>query len=254
MRKKLQNITNKYLAGVITIAGILILWQIMYEIQVVPHFMLPSPVLVLKAFAADFSLLMKHSVVTITEAVIGLGTSVFLGLLLAVLMDSVPIIYKAIYPLIIISQAVPVIAVAPLLVLWFGYGIAPKVLLIVSVCFFPIAVNLFDVFKNVDSDQINLLKSMGGNRVQQFIHIKFPYALPVFFSSLKISITYSVVGAVISEWLGGDQGLGVYMTRVRKSYSFDKMFAVIFLIVTISLVLIVITKIIEKRVLKYKEM
>ena len=199
--------------------------------------MLPSPIDVVRAFILDFPLLMHHSKVTLLEAFFGLGMGVILGFVVAVIMDRFDIIYRAIYPILIITQTIPTVAIAPLLVLWLGYGIAPKVTLIIIVTFFPITIGLLDGFASADPDTIKLLLSMNASRGQIFRHIKLPSSMSHFFAGLRISASYSIVGAVIAEWLGGFSGLGVYMTRVKKSYSFDKMFAVIFLISIISLLL-----------------
>jgi ABC-type nitrate/sulfonate/bicarbonate transport system permease component len=129
------------------------------------------------------------------------------------------------------------VAIAPLLVLWFGYEMTPKIILIVISTFFPVTVGLLDGFRGVDRDAVGLLRSMGAGKWQIFRYLKCPSALPQFFSGLRIAAAYSVVGAVISEWLGGFGGLGVYMTRVKKAFAFDKMFAVIFLISGVSLAL-----------------
>ena len=199
--------------------------------------MLPSPIQVLQAFIKEFPVLMEHSFVTLTEAFWGLVLGILLGFLMAVLMDQFEPVYKAFYPLIVLTQTVPTVAIAPLLVLWFGYEMTPKVILIVITTFFPIAVGLLNGFRSTDSDSINLLRAMGAGRWQIFRYIKLPGAMSQFFAGLRISASYAVVGAVISEWLGGFSGLGVYMTRVKQAFSFDKMFAVIFLISIISLVL-----------------
>lgn len=199
--------------------------------------MLPSPIDVVQAFIVDFPQLMLHAGTTLTEAFLGLLIGIVIGFVFAVLMDHFEGAYKTIYPLIIITQTIPTVAIAPLLVLWLGYEMTPKIVLIIIVTFFPIAVGLLDGFRCADKDAMNLLRAMGAGRVQVFRYIKLPNALPNFFSSLRISAAYSIVGAVISEWLGGFTGLGVYMTRVKKSFSFDKMFAVIFLISIISLLL-----------------
>ncbi|WP_313339715.1 ABC transporter permease [Sedimentibacter sp.] len=236
MKKKFLSIINKSSSFAVIVA-ILILWQILSATGVVPKFMLPSPVDVVMAFIGDFPLLMQHAATTLTEAFLGLIIGTLLGFVIAVIMDHYPIAYKSVYPLMVLTQTVPTVAIAPLLVLWMGYGLLPKVTLIVLTTFFPIAIGLLDGFHTVDSDSISLLKAMGANRLQVFTHIKLPSSLSHFFAGLRISVSYSVVGAVISEWLGGFYGLGVYMTRVRKSYSFDKMFAVIFFISLISLVL-----------------
>lgn len=180
---------------------------------------------------------MQHSGVTLTEAFLGLGLGILLGFVMAVLMDQFEGLYQAFYPIIVLTQTVPTVAIAPLLVLWFGYEMTPKVVLIVITTFFPIAIGLLNGFRSADSDSIHLLRAMGADRWQIFRHIKLPGAMSQFFAGLRISASYAVVGAVISEWLGGFNGLGVYMTRVKQAFAFDKMFAVIFLISIISLLL-----------------
>ncbi len=172
---------------------------------------------------------------------------------MAVLMDQFAGLYKAFYPLIVLTQTVPTVAIAPLLVLWFGYEMMPKVILIVITTFFPIAVGLLNGFKSADKDSINLLRAMGAGRWQIFYHIKFPGALSEFFAGLRISASYAVVGAVISEWLGGFKGLGVYMTRVKQAFSFDKMFAVIFLISIISLLLMKGVDFLQKKCMPWEK-
>ena len=236
MKRKLQSTTGK-IWSCTAIVCILIIWQVVSAIGLMDVFMLPSPIMVAKAFVAEFPILMKHSLVTVAEAFIGLGMGVLLGFMMAVLMDNFEGLYKAFYPLIVLTQTIPTVAIAPLLVLWFGYEMAPKVILIVLTTFFPIAVGLLNGFKSADKDSLNLLRAMGASNGQIFCHVKFPGALSQFFAGLRISTSYAVVGAVISEWLGGFSGLGVYMTRVKQAFSFDKMFAVIFLVSVISLLL-----------------
>ena len=226
----------------------LIIWQCVSMLGLVPSFMLPSPVDVTKAFVKDFPLLLAHTSVTLLETFIGIAV----GFLLAVLMDRYGLLRKALYPLIVLTQTIPTVAIAPLLVLWFGYEMLPKIILIVLVVFFPIAVNLLDGYQQVDKDTINLLLAMGANDRQIFRYVKSPSALGHFFSSLKIAVSYAVVSAVISEWLGGFNGLGVYMTRVKKAYAFDKMFAVIFLISALSLILMWLVNVIQKKMMPWE--
>lgn len=196
---------------------------------------------------------MLHTRTTLLEAFLGLFLGVIVGFGTALLMDAFPLVHKALYPLLVITQTIPTVAIAPLLVLWLGYEMAPKVVLIIIVTFFPIAVGLFDGFQSADPDTIRLLRSMGAGRFQIFRHVKLPGSMNRFFSSLRISVSYSVVGAVISEWLGGFEGLGVYMTRVKKSFAFDKMFAVIFLITAISLLLMGTVRLIQKKCMPWEE-
>ena len=240
--------------SVIALAALVFLWQLICMARWIPPYMLPSPVKVLQAFVSELPLLWENSLITLQEAFIGLFLGVAVGFLAAVLMDGFEILYKAFYPLLILTQTVPSVAVAPLLVLWFGYEMTPKIVLIVISTFFPVTVGLLDGFRSVDRDAIGLLRSMGATPLQIFRYIKFPSALPQLFSGLRIAAAYSVVGAVISEWLGGFGGLGVYMTRVKKAFAFDKMFAVIFLISGISLALMALVEFAEKKCMPYRNL
>lgn len=214
--------------------------------EFVPAYMLPSPIDVVKAFADNFSIMMKQAAVTLQETLYGLLIGIAIAFVIASLMDRFTIINKALYPVLVVTQTIPTIAIAPLLVLWMGFGMAPKITLVVITTFFPIAIGLLNGFQSVDEDAINLMRSMGAKRLQIFRIIKLPNATASFFSGLRISAAYAVVGAVVSEWLGGFEGLGVYMTRVKKAYAFDKMFAVIVFISAISLILMGIVVLLEK--------
>ena len=230
-------LSKKVVAPVCAVVALLAVWQGACSLGLVPNFMLPSPVQVVSALVADFPLLLSHMWTTLSEAALGLVIGVAVGFVFAVLMDKFETFYLAFDPLLTVSQTVPTVAIAPLLVLWFGYGLAPKVILIVITTFFPITVSLISGFRSVDPDVIDLMRTMNASRWQIFWKVKMPAALDQFFSGLRISATYAIVGAVIAEWLGGFSGLGVYMTRVRKSFAYDRMFAVIILISVLSLAL-----------------
>ena len=227
------------------------LWQFVSMSGLVPGFMLPSPIRVTVALTDDFPLLMRHLWRTLLEAASGLALAVAASFALAIVMDANRFLKQSLTPLLLLTQTMPTIAIAPLLILWMGYGAAPKITLVFLVCFFPMTIGLLGAFTKADNDTINLLRSMGASRRQIYLYVKLPQGLPAFFSGLKISGSYSIIGAVIAEWLGGDAGLGVYMIRVRRSYSFDKMFAVILLTSALSILLVKIIGIIEKQALPY---
>lgn len=252
MKRKLQSITCK-MNTVAAIAVILLLWQGASMAGMVPDYMLPSPVKVVKTFVEDFPLLLEHSRVTLMEAFVGLFCGVTFGFLMAVLMDWFNGLYQAFYPIVVISQTIPTVAIAPLLVLWFGYEMLPKIVLIVITTFFPITIGLLNGFRSADKDTMNLLRAMGASKFQIFRHVKLPGSMGQFFAGLRISVAYSVVGAVISEWLGGFSGLGVYMTRVKKAFAFDKMFAVIFLISMISLLLMKLVDLLQVKCMPWED-
>ena len=228
---------RRVVVPLLALAVLLGVWELAVDMGLVPSFLLPAPSQVVAAFVADAPLLMEHAVTTMLEALLGLGIGVAVGFVVALLMDRFEFIALALDPLITVSQTIPTVAIAPLLVLWFGYGLAPKVVLIVLTTFFPVTVSLVQGLRSVDPDQIALLRTMGASEWQVFRYAKLPAAASELFAGLRISATYAIVGAVIAEWLGGTVGLGVYMTRVRKSFGYDRMFAVIALISVLSLLL-----------------
>jgi ABC-type nitrate/sulfonate/bicarbonate transport system permease component len=232
--------------SIVLVTALVLLWQGLSGTGFVPGYMLPSPVRVLAAFIADFSLLMRHLGRTLLEAFCGLAFAITASFILAVAMDANRFLKQSVTPLLLLTQTMPTIAIAPLLILWMGYGSAPKITLVFITCFFPMTIALLGAFARADADAVKLLQSMGAARRQIYQYIKLPQSLPAFFSGLKISSSYSIIGAVVSEWLGGDAGLGVYMIRVRRSYSFDKMFAVILLTAALSLLLIQMVSVIER--------
>ncbi|BCA86293.1 nitrate ABC transporter permease [Enterococcus saigonensis] len=252
MPKKRINININFIP-LLTLGLILIAWQFVTTKAIIPAFMLPSPKAVLQALLTDWPQLAANAKVTLLEAIVGLFAGVLLGFVLAVIMDHIPWLKQAIYPLLVLSQTIPTVALAPLLIVWLGFGILPKVVLIILTIFFPVALSLLNGFAAIDPDEILLLQSMGAKKYQIFLHIKLPASLGSFFAALKIAVTYALIGAVVSEWLGGFEGLGVYMTRVRKSYSFDKMFAVILLISALSMLLLGTVFVLEKIAMPWKK-
>ncbi|MGM9551993.1 MAG: ABC transporter permease [Clostridia bacterium] len=242
------NISDKVL-----IAIILILWQIVGMMEIVPKFMLPTPIKVIQALVGDWKILLSNLVITLSEASIGMAFALAGSFVMAVLMDRFKMIHNMLYPICVVSQTIPTVAIAPLLVLWFGFGMTPKVILIFITCFFPLLVALVSGFECADKNVLRLYRSMDAGYLKILFDVKIPYALDSFFAGLRISVSYSIVGAVISEWLGGEGGLGVYMTRVRKSFRFDKMFAVIIVISVLSLLLIRLVDIIRDRTMVWKK-
>lgn len=256
MTKKLRSTTGidirSALPALCAVAMLIALWQAVCLCGLVPGYMLPSPRDVVKAMVDDRALLWSHAAITLKESGIGLAVGVAIGVGFAALMDSFELLYKAVYPILVVTQTIPSVAIAPLLVLWFGYDMTPKIILVVLATFFPVTVGVLEGFRSVDRDAVALLRSMGAGRWQIFRFLKAPSALPQFFSGLRIAAAYSVVGAVISEWLGGFGGLGVYMTRVKKAFAFDRMFAVIFLISALSLLLMGLVDAAERACMPYR--
>ena len=242
--KKWENIRDKSIP-IFLIIFVIILWQFVVDKGIIARYILPSPWEVIKVCVTIFPTIIGHIVTTLQEALIGLLVAITLSLLLAILMDNFVLVKKALQPLLVVSQTIPIMVLAPLFAMWFGFGILPKVMVVILVCFFPIVISLLEGLNSLDQDLLNLMKSMKANRWQIFYLAKFPASLGSFFSGLKIATTYSIIGAVIGEWMGGTSGLGVYMTRVRQSFALDKVFATILIIVLLSMVLFKIIELIQ---------
>ncbi|MDO5292961.1 MAG: ABC transporter permease [bacterium] len=246
---KSQSIVEKIIKKIIPVLFIISLlgiWEAVVRINKIEPYIMPAPSKVAEALCTDFSVLWENMLVTLYEGMLGFVIAIALSLVLAVMIDLIPLLKQAIYPVLVISQTIPTIAIAPLFLIWFGFGILPKVVVVVLVCFFPMVISLVDGMEAVDQELINHFRLMGANKIQRFIHLKLPFGLINFFSGMRIAATYSIMGAIIGEWLGGNKGLGVYMTRAKSVYAIDKMFAAIVLIVAISMIVFGAIHLIEK--------
>lgn len=243
--KKLRSIGNK-IAPIVFILILLIIWEFIVNVGGIEKYILPAPTDVIKVLIKDFRTMIPHISATLYEGMVGFLIAIVLSIILAVIMDMVPLIKRSLYPVLVISQTIPTVALAPLFIIWFGFGVLPKIIVVVIVCFFPIVISIVDGLEGVDKDLINHFKLMGASKLNVFLHLKLPYGMINFFSGMRIAATYSIMGAVIGEWLGGDKGLGVYMTRARSAYALDKMFASIVIIVAISMGIFLLVSFMEK--------
>jgi NitT/TauT family transport system permease protein/putative hydroxymethylpyrimidine transport system permease protein len=183
-------------------------WQGVASLDSVDDLTLASPLETAEALSDDWGLLMDNARVTLVEVVLGLAISVVAGVAFAVSMHLLRPLRDAAYPLLVGSQAIPIVVLAPLFVLAFGYGIGPKLAIVALICFFPITVNLLDGLRSAPAELLKLMRSMGASRLRTLRSVELPAALPSLFSGLKIAATVSVIGAVFGEWAGADEGLG----------------------------------------------
>jgi putative hydroxymethylpyrimidine transport system permease protein len=190
------------------LAGLVALWQGVASLPSVDDLTLASPTETLRALADDRSLLLENAWVTLVEVLLGLAIAVLGGLGFALAMHVSRTLREAAYPLLIASQAIPIVVLAPILVLAFDYGIGPKLAIVALICFFPITVNVLDGLRSVEPELLKLMRSLGASRLQSLMKVELPSALPFFFSGLRVAATVSVIGAVFGEWAGADEGLG----------------------------------------------
>ncbi len=205
-------------------------WQVVVEWRQTPRWLMPSPADIVSAFFESSDLIRHHANITLVEIAAGFGIALVFGVAIAVTSHLFSIVRRTVYPLLVISQSIPVIVLAPLLVIWFGFGITPKIALIVLVCFFPICISFLDGLRAADSEILNLLKVMGASKWQLFRIGRLPAAMPSLAAGAKIAATYSVIGAIIVEWLGASRGLGVFLIRSQNSFRADRAFVVIVLV------------------------
>jgi putative hydroxymethylpyrimidine transport system permease protein len=246
---------NKWLQDyglfILLLISLLVAWQWIVHLGFVPAFILPTPTAIGGALIEDSRLLLgQHLLATLREALLGFLFSVVGGAALAAAMHAFRMLEKALYPFIVISQTIPLIALSPILILWFGYSIWSKVAVVFLTAFFPIVVSTYDGLSKGDREYRELLLTMGATRWDIFRKIQIPVALPSFFSGLKLSVVYSVVGATIGEWLGGSEGLGYYSRRMSGNLNTDSMFASVFLLSLIGIILFAVVMLLEKTILK----
>jgi len=237
------------LPPVILIVLVLMAWSLLAGS--LSSFILPSPLEVARAGWETRSLLLSAVATTLLETAIGLTVAILLGVGLAAAMDLFVLVRRAVYPILVASQTVQILAIAPLLIIWFGFGLLPKIIIVVLICFFPLAVNTADGLASTDPDLIALLRSMGARRGQIWRIIRLPAALPSFFSGLRVAVTYSVVGATIAEWVGGSNGLGLYMLRSKNALATDQVFVAIVITSVLSIALFLLVVLIERRALPW---
>jgi len=227
-------------------------WETVVRFFHVPQYILPPPSGIFSSLFGDFPLYLSHGLVTFEEILLGTLIALIVAIMLAFSIFEIKIVEKSLYPLIVASQTIPVFAIAPLLILWLGYGMASKVLMTALIVFFPIVVNTVDGLKSADEDEINLLKIMNATETQILKKVRIPSALPHIFSGLRVGVAVSPIGAVIGEWVGSKSGLGYLMIHANAQLKIDMIFAAIFLLSVIAYSLFILVSFLEKLFLPWK--
>lgn len=225
LRSRAVAVFRNYVPPTLLLTTFLVVWHLVVLAFNLPHYILPSPVQVFLTIVQTWDILLLHTSRTVLEVLGGLAVAMIAGLGLAVGIVSSPILRRSLYPLVIASQTIPVIAVAPLLIVWFGYDLMPKVIITALIAFFPIVVNAVDGLEKTDPDLVDLMRLLRAGWWQGFWKVRFPGALPFIFSGMKIAAAVSVIGAVVGEWVGADKGLGFLMIRANAQLRTDLIFA-----------------------------
>ncbi len=228
------------------VAIVLGAWELYARTSGVSPFVLPAPTQVVAALWAFREEAIRHAVPTVVETFAGFSVSIAGATAVAVGLDRVAWARRAVEPLLVGSQTIPIVAIAPLIVVWFGFGLLPKVLVVVLVTFFPITISLLDGFASTTAPATDLMRSLGASAGQTFRKVRWPSALPAFFTGLRISATYAVVAAVIAEYVGATDGLGIWMQLSQRSFRTDLVFATIVLTAVLSVGLYALVLVAER--------
>lgn len=242
----------RYWLSALLVLLFLLAWQGAASLDSVDDLTLASPVEVVEAFGDDGGLLLDNAWVTLVEVLLGLALSVVAGLVAAVSMHLMGALRDAAYPLLIASQAVPVVVLAPIFVLAFGYGIGPKLAIVALICFFPVTVNLLDGLRSVDRDLLRLMRSMGASRLQTLRKVELPASLPFLFSGMRIAATVSIIGAVFGEWAGADEGLGRLVLLGLNQLQTPRVYAGIVLLAAMAVGLFALVSLAERIAVPWK--
>ena len=250
--KSLDRTARRWLPALLIVLAILAAWEAYVRVFDVQTWLLPAPSAIAVALVQDAGLLWYHTRATLTEIIVGFGVALACGVLLATAIGMSRTLERALYPFIIASQTIPIIVIAPMLLIWVGYGLAPKVIVVALISFFPIVVNMVDGLKSVDRDMVNLMRTLGANRRQVFFKVQVPTSLPYLFSGMRVAIAVSVIGAVIGEWVGSSEGLGYLMLRSKPQFLTERVFASIVILSALGIGLFASVGIIERLAIPWR--
>lgn len=253
MKSRFKKWTEDYGLFLLVVVLLLSVWEWVVRQGFIPSFILPAPSSIWNSLVENRQLLLEqHLPTTLKEVLIGFVLSLIGGVIFGVGMHFSRALEKVLYPFLVISQTVPLIAISPIFIMWFGYSIWSKIAVTILTAFFPIVVSTYDGLKTGGEEYRELLLTMGANRWQIFKKVQVPLALPTFFSGLKMSVVYCVVGATIGEWLGASEGLGYFSRRMSGNLQADAVFAAIFLLSLLGIILFLLIGFIERQLLKNK--
>ena len=248
----LMRASLRWVVSLVILAGLVLLWQGLVVFYDIPHWKLPAPWEVAKELWHSKGILASHTWITVQEMLLGLLAALAAGLALATIINLSRTLGRVVYPVIIAAETFPIIIMAPLLLIWVGYGIEHKIIVVALIAFFPVVINTADGLRSADPDLLNLMRTMGANRWQIFTKVQVPNALPFMFSGFKLAATVSVIGAVIGEWVGSSEGLGYLAMLSKGKFLFERVYAVTFLFSLLGMGMFVAVSLLERLMLPWK--
>jgi len=242
----------KWWPPALVITALVIGWQAAVDLSGVEKWHVPSPIDVAQESMKSYPQVLAHTWITVKVMLTGTAIGIAIGIAGALLLHISPFLNRAFYPLMILSQNIPIIVLSMLLIFWFGFGLTPKIVIIVLVCFFPVLVATMNGLAQADRAMRSYMLMTGASRLQLLLKLELPYSLPYLFAGVKIAATYSVMGAVIAEWVGGSQGIGKYMMMSYASFRMDRVFVSVIVIIVLSLLMVGLSRLLEWRFTRWK--
>jgi ABC-type nitrate/sulfonate/bicarbonate transport system permease component len=248
-----------YVAPVVLIVALIGLWELAAQWDLISgalsieDFLVPAPSDIARSLWEDRSLLASDAWVTLKEVLLGFGIAAIAGIGFALLIHLSDLARRAVYPLLIASQTVPIVVLAPILVVWFGFGITPKLVIVALICFFPITVNTLDGLRSVDPDLIKMMRALGADRLQRLRLVEAPSALPYAFSGAKVAVTVSVIGAVFAEYVGSSEGLGHLINQAQAQLLTARSFAAVVVLSAMAIGLFLLLSLLERQIVNWNE-
>ena len=225
---------------------LVVLWDLTIRLFKIPPYLIPNPLSVTRQLASEWPMLWRETLPTLGATLGGFALSALIGVPVAMWIAYSRLVESFVYPLLVFSQSVPKVAIAPLFVVWFGFGVMPKVIVAFLLGFFPVIVATVQGFKSIEPDVIDLARSMGANPFKIFLKFRLPQALPAIFSGLKVSVTLAVVGAVVGEFVGSNSGLGYVLQKANGTFDLPLMFAALVILSMIGVLLFLAIELIER--------
>ena len=247
---KLFNYFLEWYMAIIIFLILIVIWQLLSNFKLIEPWLLPSPIDIIKELINSKEFMIYHTGVTAIEVISGFLLAIVLGAIFGLMMNLSKVLQKSLLPYIIASQVIPIFALAPILIVWFGAGFLSKIIVVFLISFFPIVIGVFDGLKNYDTDMENLLKTMGANKIQIYLRLRIKLALQSLFSGMKVSSVSSVIGAVVAEWIGSKAGLGWIMKVSGPLFQTDRVFASILLLSIFASILFYVVKLLENNLSK----
>ena len=250
--RPIASLVVKTAPAVISVGLLLLAWQLYATCSGIKPTTLPAPSRVFEQAMLNREVLVDNAIPTIRATLIGFAFSLGAAFALSMLVDFFQPLRRALFPVFIVSQTLPLVAIAPLVVLWFGFGLTPKIMLVALVTFFPMLVALVEGYEATETEIGQMVRAMGAGRWRVFVLARLPSALPYFFAGLRISITYAVVGAIFAEYAGAAKGLGIYMLNAKNNFRPDLVLAAVGVSAALTLVLFALTVLLQRLVMPWE--